>query len=126
VVDTVRLKIITLKYYLPLLLPLAALLVVLLLQPPPGMNQCKWAGVGFSGGLWIVGYGLLRWAEKSNPRVLMGALVGGILFRMVMVLLSLFFVRAFTELDLIKYVISLMIFYLACEFALVLDYVIRK
>ena len=90
------------------------------------MIDFKWAGMGLAGGLWIIGYGILRWVEKRDPRVLLGALIGGILFRMVMVMLSLFFVREFTELDLTHYVISLMIFYLACEFALVWDYVIRR
>ena len=111
---------------LPLSLPLFAALIIVLVVSPSGFAEVKMAGLTVSAALWIIGYALLRWAEKQNDRILLGVLLGGILFRMAIALLSMYFVRQFTGLELVPYVISLMIFYLACEFALVMDYTLRK
>lgn len=114
------------KMVLPLSLPAAALVIIVLIVSPPGFAAAKMSGFGLAAALWIIGYGLLRWAEHQNERILLGVLLGGILFRMAVVLLSMFFVRKFTGLEMLPYVISLMVFYLACEFALVLDYALRR
>lgn len=114
------------KLFLPLLVPIFAVPVIYFIIQPPGITQEKLSGAGLSALLWIIGYILLRWAEKQNQRVLMGILLGGILFRMLIVILSMFFVRSFTQFDIMAYVVSLMLIYLACEFALVIDYTLRK
>ena len=114
------------KTILPLSLPTVAAVIIVLMVSPPGFAQVKMAGLTVSAALWIIGYALLRWAQKQNERILLGVLLGGILFRMAIALLSMYFVRQFTQLELIPYVISLMIFYLACEFALVMDFTLRK
>lgn len=90
------------------------------------MNAEKTGGLAVSGGLWLIGYSLLRWSERQNQNVLLGVLIGGILFRIAFVLISIFFVRKLTDLELMPYVISLIIFYLACEFALIADYILRR
>jgi hypothetical protein len=110
---------------LPLLLPLLALVIIFLMVRPLGFCAEKLTGVGICGGIWVIGYVLLKWAEKQNERILMGVLVGGILFRIVFVLLSIYFVREFTHLDLMRFVISILIFYIACEFALIVNYALN-
>lgn len=114
------------KKLLPLSLPVLAFLIIVSMVQPSGFASVKMIGFGVAAVLWIIGYSLLRWAEKQNERILLGVLLGGILFRMAVVLLSMFFVRRFTELEMLPYVISLMVLYIACEFALVLDYALRK
>jgi len=114
------------KKLLPLSLPVLAFAGIVTMVQPPGFASVKMSGFAVAAVLWIIGYGLLRWAEHQNERIVLGVTIGGILFRMAVVLLSMFFVRKFTELEMLPYVISLMVFYLACEFALVLDYALRK
>jgi len=114
------------KSILPLGLPFLAILIIIVVLNPAGFTGEKISGLSVSAGLWLIGYSLLRWAEDKNFRILLGILLGGILFRACIVILSILFVQKFTELVVIEYVISLMIFYLACEFALVFDYVLRK
>ena len=114
------------KSVLPLSLPIFAAIVVVLIVSPPGFAQEKIAGIGLSAAVWLIGYTLLRWAEDKNPQLLLGMLLGGMLFRIAVVLLSIYFVDKFTDFEQIRYVVSLLIFYLACEFALVFDYLLRK
>jgi len=114
------------KALIPLILPLLAVAIIIFVVPPSGLTPEKIWGAALSAVLWALGYSSLRWGERQNQRVLLGILTGGILFRMLIVILSLFFVRSFTQLDLMSYVISLMVFYLACEFALVIDYALRR
>ncbi len=114
------------RIIIPLAFPLLAAVIIIIMVQPAGFAIEKMGGLGFAAALWIVGYALLRWAEKQNERILFGALIGGIFFRMVLVILSMFFVRSFTQMALMPYVVSLLIFYLACEFALVTDYAMRR
>ena len=114
------------KFLIPLLFPFLALLTVIFLLTPSGFTTEKVAGISVSGSVWALGYSLLRWGENKGFKILLGMLFGGILFRIAVVLLSIFFVQKFTELELFKYVISLLILYLAFEFALISDYLIRK
>lgn len=109
-----------------MILPLTAGLIIYFLVQAPGFTPEKIGGLIVSGGLWIIGYALLRWGENQNERILLGLLLGGILFRIAFVLLSIYFVRKFTDMETVSYVISLLIFYLACEFALVMDYALRR
>ena len=107
-------------------LPVIAAAIIFLALTPQGLTGEKIAGVSVSAGLWMIGYALTRWGEKQNSRVLLGIVLGGMLFRIIFVILSIIFVKSFTGLEPLKYVIALMIFYLACEFGLVLDYALRK
>jgi len=116
----------TIKKLIPLLLPVMALAVILLAVQPIGISQEKLVGVLITAGLWVLSYGLLRWAEGQNERILLSVLIGGMLFRIVFVLLTIFIVMRFTQLEVTTFVISLLIFYLACEFGLVVDYFIRR
>lgn len=116
----------TVKTILPLGLPLLAVIIILIVVQPPGLSSEKISGAVISAGLWIIGYGLLRWGEGQNQRILLGMLIGGILFRIAFVLLSIYFVQKFTNLEIMTFVISLLIFYLACEFGLVVDYALRR
>jgi len=114
------------KKILPLGIPLIALAIILLAVSPAGTTTEKIAGISVSAVLWIIGYSLTKWGEKQNSRILLGVVLGGMLFRIVFVILSIIFVKNFTDLEPWGYIIALMIFYFACEFGLVLDYALRK
>ncbi|MBL7191749.1 hypothetical protein ISS30_08635 [bacterium] len=101
-------------------------MILLTVGGSSGISNEKIAGVGVSGGLWAVGYALIRWAERQNPRIILGIMLGGILFRIFTVIFSIYFVREFTSLELMPFVVTILIFYLACEFALVIDYTLRR
>ena len=114
------------KKVLPLGFPITAAFIILMVISPLGLTPEKIAGICVSGGLWLIGYALTRWGEGQSSNILLGIVIGGMLFRIAVAILSIVFVSKFTEMNLIRYVISLMIFYLACEFGLVLDYTLRK
>ena len=103
-----------------------ALAVIFLIVQPVGISQEKLVGVLITAGLWVLSYGLLRWAESQNERIMLGVLIGGMLFRIAFVLLAIFIVMRFTQWEAMPFVISLLIFYLACEFGLVVDYFLRR
>jgi hypothetical protein len=117
---------VAIRTIIPISFPFIGFLIVCFVAVPVGLTTEKIAGMAISGGLWILGWILLKWGEKQNAQVFTGAVIGGMLFRIIMVLLSIFFMQKFTKLYLNLYVVSLLIFYFACEFALVIRYLISN
>ena len=109
------------KKLLPLLFLIIAAVIILLIVQPFGLDKEKLSGAAVSAVLWILGLFMLKWGRRQSPIIMLAVVLGGMLFRIFMALLAIFIVMKFTEWELMPFVISLIIFYFACEFALILN-----
>ena len=109
------------KKLFPLLFLIIAAVIILLIVQPFGLDKEKLSGAAVSAVLWILGLFMLKWGRRQSPIIMLAVVLGGMLFRIFMALLAIFIVMKFTEWELMPFVISLIIFYFACEFALILN-----
>ena len=66
--------------------------------------------------LMIVGFLALKFTLNRPVKIFLGTVVGGIFFRLLIILLTGFYVHYFTELNLIEYFSSLLGYYLLFQF----------
>ena len=77
-------------------------------------------GFIFSTLLMIIGFFALKYTINRPVKIFLGAVVGGILFRLLAILFAGYYVHYFTKLDISSYFSSLLGYYLFFQFIEVL------
>lgn len=73
-------------------------------------------GFGISSFLMIIGFFALKFSLNKSAKIFLGTVIGGILFRLIIILLSGLYVHYFTQLEIIEFFISLLGYYLFFQF----------